>query len=98
MSRRILKFPIEVKGAEVEGVQIVQIPKGHEVLSAIEQNGLITLYAICDINAEYENVKIVVVGTGSQESFRLASIEHDRFLDTVKVDRFVWHIFIPRNY
>jgi hypothetical protein len=82
--KKIYKYNLEV-----EDSQIVSIPGG-EIISVIEQNGSISLYAITDSNKPPIDFEIQIIGTGSN-----APISEFNFLDTIKManGNLIFHIF-----
>lgn len=82
---RIYKYPLR------GDTPVIELPKGYQVISVINQRGVITLYAAVDPSKEAEKVQFFVVGTGwdISEEF-LAGTE---FISTVNCEPFVWHIF-----
>ena len=59
--KTIYKYPVEMTSAE----QIIELPKGSEVVSFVKKIDGIFLYAIVDASEqETENRKFVVCGTG----------------------------------
>lgn len=72
------------------GEQTITVPEGAKLLSAIEQENRITIYSLVeDPNARLSYRTVFIGGTGK-------SINHSRFskfLGTVKVGPFVWHVF-----
>ncbi|MFK7695381.1 hypothetical protein [Paenibacillus sp. HJGM_3] len=87
----IYKYPIDV----VHSVHRVETPASSTVISAIEQNGLIVIYVhVPDPYAPalWDGTKsILVLGTGCE--FDGPDFEEMRFINTVKVGVFVWHVF-----
>lgn len=59
--KTIYKYPIKMTGVE----QIIELPKGSEVVNFVKKIDGIFLYAIVDLNEQTtENRKFVVCGTG----------------------------------
>ena len=77
---------------KLEQEQIVNLPIGYEILSAKEQRGKIVIYAMINLGEkEYEKVVIRIVGTGGPEHSDFLRVY--KFIDTVMVGVYVWHIF-----
>ncbi|WP_135553297.1 DUF7352 domain-containing protein [Paenibacillus cymbidii] len=68
----------------------MELPLGAQVVSVIEQNGKIMLYAICDEMERMERRDLLVVGTGWK--IDLTDWPRVEPIGTVKVDPFVWHV------
>jgi hypothetical protein len=69
-----------------------------EVLSVIEQDGKIMLYTISDTELDYnlsnnQHLFFYVLGTGWDTD----RVDNMKFLATVKVGSFVWHVFYRRK-
>ena len=105
MSRRIYKYPLDIynEGTYVDGrIKEVRIFGFVNVLSVIEQNGDIVLYAIIDDTEAQEEIfegepvviRVAIIGTGHDGRGILNSRDW-YFLDTVKLnDNLIFHIFI----
>lgn len=93
----IYKYPLP----PFDAVQWVTMPSSSTVLSAIEQKGQIILYALVpDPNASSlwnSQKRILVLGTGQtfneDRENDIRPFDEMRFINTVKVGNFVWHIF-----
>ena len=91
----ILKFPIKRQPNEY-GAFNVMMPIGALILSVIEQNGDLMLYALCSVNTEkQEELPILVIGTGKE--IPEETYETHKFLGTVKQNSFVWHVLVPNE-
>lgn len=89
MSRRIFKYELKL-----DSVNIVAMPKGAEVISVIEQNNGIMVYAIVDPNeTKMEDKVFTIVGTGRDMTF---DADDYVFLGTVSMfeGRYIWHVFM----
>jgi len=89
MSRRIFKYELKL-----DSVNIVAMPKGAEVISVIEQNNGIMVYAIVDPNETKMVDKVfTIVGTGRDMTF---DADDYVFLGTVSMfeGRYIWHVFM----
>lgn len=62
------------------------------VLSAIEQNGEVVVYALDD-EGHNEDYFFHIVGTG----WDLDTLQHFKFLVSVKYGAFVWHVFYRKR-
>ena len=84
MALKIFKYPI--------GDDYSIMPVGAQILSAQEQGGILTLWAIVDDDVlEHEQRRIIVLGTGFDVPHYLSK---DNFISTVQAhDGLVWHIF-----
>lgn len=80
----IFKYPLLITA-----LQLVEMPIGSRVLAAQVQDGLPTLWAIHNQAEDKVNVEVRLVGTG--EAF---DVEDWKYIDTVQVGAFVWHIFM----
>jgi len=82
----IHKFPIEMANA-----QLISMPLESEILSVDIQNNIICLWALCSYGAcKMHERKILIFGTGSNTSDLDSFV---RFIGTVQLNGFVWHIF-----
>lgn len=83
----IYKYPIENMINEFE------LPVGARIIKAdYDPMGVMCLWAAVDTNVETESVKILKIGTGWPLDEYLQKYEM-AFIDTVKEDIYVWHIF-----
>lgn len=64
------------------------MPKGANIISCQNQDGKITLWAICNPDAEKEKRFFAVVNTG--EDFSNVSLN---FISTVQIGTYVYHVF-----
>lgn len=86
--KKIFKYPVEITDE-----QLLILPLGAKVLSAIEQDDNIVVYALVEPTVEFKkNVEIRIAGTGHNITFDLQKF---KFLSIVKTHggRFVWHVF-----
>ncbi|TGE05574.1 DUF7352 domain-containing protein [Hymenobacter fodinae] len=86
MPRTIHKYPLKPSGE-----QPLPLPRGSRVLSAVEQNNSIVVYAeVDDQQQETETHTLYVYGTGHV-------LDHNggaaKFIDTVKVGPYVFHVY-----
>lgn len=74
--------------------QTIDTRSGAIVLSAIEQNGSLVLYAMVDDQAVIEPLRVGIFGTGNP-----VLLAGDwRFVNTVPTaSGYVWHIFVERK-
>jgi hypothetical protein len=86
MDTRIWKYLLEVTD-----IQAIQIPVGSRILSADNQNGDLCLWAIVPTQNATEDRCIEIIGTGNPvlEAIGLTR----RFIGTVIMRPFVWHVF-----
>jgi len=86
--KRIYKY--ELKPQEM---QIISLPVGSKVLSVIEQNDTIMMYALVNIEEkETDKYYFTIYGTGHDISNGINTFE---FIDTVKLQggSLVFHVF-----
>lgn len=69
--------------------QIVTMPVGALGLSSQLQDGVITLWVLCESKAQMEERTIYIVGTGNPMPVSVVN-----FIDSVQQFPYVWHIFI----
>lgn len=85
---RIFKYPLKF-----EDEQVIKIPNLSRVLSVIEQDGILMLYAVVNdynLNRIDYPVKIFIRGTGHP----MFQANDACFIGTVPTTRgFVWHVF-----
>ena len=82
----IWKFELQVTDA-----QRVIMPEGAKLLSVGDQRGTLCLWALCDPSAGLEDRHIEIVGTGNPISQEVGIGR--RFIGTVLMEPFVWHVF-----
>ena len=80
---RIWKFPLAIGNSSV-----VLMPEDSKMLSVGNQNGVLCLWAVCEIEKKYVPHKFTVVGTG-----RLMPKQLGNFLGTAIVPPNVWHVY-----
>lgn len=96
--KRIYKYEVEALRESV-----VMMPKYAEILSTIEQNGKIIVYAIVDVDQEEVPYKFCVLGTGWDADIVSDSEDYDGskelyvHLGTLKIGVYVWHVFYDLN-
>ena len=86
--KKIFKYPIEIVDE-----QILVLPLGARILSAIEQFDSIVIYALVDPMVEFKkNIEIRVVDTGRDVTFDLQKF---KFLNSFSTYSGwdVWHVF-----
>ena len=89
--RKIFKYPLEVTD-----YQTIEIKSPAILLSAVEQNGQIVMYAIVD-DLEYGiPVDVRIIGTGNPIK---EDIENYKFLGTVSLmgGRLMFHVFASHS-
>ena len=69
--------------------QVLELPRGHEVLKVDEQDGTLVLWALVDVDEPKERVVLWIFGTGFCVPESLV-LYH---LGTVQMGQFVWHVF-----
>ena len=82
----IYKYPVNM----TQSFYYLQLPKNAIPLSVHEQNNQICLWAQVDPSQPIVNIPIHVVPTGGT----LPEYGDTKFIGTVHVDQFVFHIFI----
>jgi hypothetical protein len=82
----VWKYPLEITG-----VQTLRLPGGARVLSVVDQNETLTLYAWVDSEAPLRPRKIYVYGTG-----HFCPPTGAAFLGTVLLrgGSLAWHVFV----
>jgi hypothetical protein len=93
----IYKYPLQ----PYNSVQWLTVSSSSTIISAIEQDGQIVVYALIpDPDAEPvwdQQKRMLVLGTGqyfnADRENSIKPFEELRFINTVKVDPFVWHVF-----
>jgi hypothetical protein len=75
---------------ELEDQQSLVLPGHSKILTVIEQNNKIVLYAQVTNSKYYDHYTIFVRGTGHSIG------DSALYLNTVKIGIFVWHIFYKR--
>lgn len=78
----IYKFPLFLSLT-----QIVYMSQGAQILSVGEQKGELKLWAKVDTKKPTARRRINIVGTGFEAP------EDGKFLGTVQVNEYVWHVF-----
>lgn len=88
----IFKYPLKE-----EIVQEIELYSGSSILSAIEQDRQIVMYALTNPEVAEQGVKrkfiFQVIGTGWDHEAMNIDLIGFAFLDTVKIGGFVWHVF-----
>jgi uncharacterized protein len=86
--KKIFKYPIEVVDE-----QVLVLPLGAKVLSAIAQGDDLVVYALVEPIVEFKkNVEIRIAGTGHEIAFDLQKF---KFLNSISMygGRLIWHVF-----
>jgi hypothetical protein len=86
--KKIFKYPIEIVDA-----QVLVLPLGAKVVSAIAQGDDLVVYALVEPTVEFKkNVEIRIVGTGHDVTFDLQKF---KFLNSISTwgGRLIWHVF-----
>ncbi|MRM83380.1 hypothetical protein [Riemerella anatipestifer] len=89
MKKVIFKYSLQV-----EDEQIISMQKGAEILTVQEQHGKPCLWALANPEAEKEEVKLVMVGTG-----HIFNTKNLKYIGTCQlINRlFPVHIFVEEN-
>jgi len=78
---------------KIEDEQKVEMQKGSRIVKAANQHGKITLWYVCDPEAELTDETFYVVGTGQQ----LPDTFPGQYVDSVACEEFIWHIFFKQK-
>jgi hypothetical protein len=89
---KIFKYELPNPLPYSHAVAEVELPEGAWILKINDHNGSIQLWALVDPTAEKESRRFLVQGTG-HEITAVDSIEDLLYMDTAKVNGFVWHVF-----
>ena len=92
MTVKIFKYKIELIGK-----QEIELPYGARILSVINQQGNIVLYALIDPELPVIHThEIRIIGTGNEVTFETSDYT---FLGTVSIIRgeLIWHVFYKSN-
>ena len=73
-------------------IQTLTIPCMAKILSVANQNGKLCLWVMVQPANKTEERNIEIIGTG-----RSISVANRKFLDTVIMNPFVWHVFERLN-
>ena len=84
MRLQIWKFPLRVS----EEPFSIKMPKGAKILCAKNVGGTLCLYAVCDVEAEFEERSFRCIGTVWETSNVL-----EKYIGTIVDLPFVWHFF-----
>lgn len=88
----IFKYPLLE-----EAFQEIELYSGSSILSAIEQDRRIVVYALTNPEVAEQGTKrkfeFQVIGTGWNHEAMCIDLTGFAFLDTVKIGGFVWHVF-----
>lgn len=85
MGNIIYKYAINITDE-----QVIELPKGAEILTAQLQDKILQMWAIVNPNAEKQKRVIEIYGTGHPFPFGMAE---RKYIATVQKDGLVWHIF-----
>lgn len=86
MDFRIWKYCLEITE-----LQRVDMPADSQILSVANQNGTLCLWLLVDVSAKVSPRWFEIIGTGNRLNMNLG-IER-KFIGTVQIDAFVWHVF-----
>ena len=92
MNRTIWKYTLEIVDS-----QTIEVPGGSELLSVIEQNNELVLYALVNPSIPTQSFNVQIKGTGHPVDSTL--LLNYYFFGTVSTRNgsLVWHIFIERK-
>lgn len=82
---KIIKYELYVTD-----YQDVLIPQDAKILKIGEQNNNICVWALVNPENIVENVEFKIVGTGHETD----NLENYRYLDSLIMGIFVWHVFV----
>ena len=85
--KTIYKYPLKVTDS-----QYLQLPRGCHVLSAGNQDGELVLWAQVDTDQPLVPHQVLIYGTG--RPFELPGHRAYRYLNTVQMPPFVWHVWV----
>lgn len=85
MIRTIYKFSLDITD-----VQFIEMPEGAQILSAQNQSGNISLWALVDVEKPLEKRDIRIYGTGHPYEFNDSDA---KYISTVQQGPLAWHIF-----
>lgn len=80
----ILKYPLKVTDYQL--LEELQVTK---ILCAQVQDGTICFWAEVDSDIDSVNIEVIIVGTGQP----MSEMVNYKYLDTVQLNGFVWHIY-----
>jgi len=83
---RIWKYELELSS-----IQAIEMPVGAEILSVGNQEGILAIWAMVDATGDKEQRYIEIIGTGDQVPTGMG-VDH-KFIGTVLMSPFVWHVF-----
>ena len=85
--KTVYKFTLEFTD-----VQDIKMQKGAKILSVGVQRGIVCIWALVEPNAQKENRRFAIVGTGCEMTLNQY---FGKFIGTVLTegDALVWHIF-----
>jgi len=92
MSQAIWKFPLEIVDE-----QEIDMPIGAKIITVKNQNKKPCLWAICNVDSQYEKRKFKIYGTGHQhnliEGDYIGSVQIYHDMPNNSLMQFVWHVF-----
>lgn len=86
MRKKVYKYQLELKSH-----QVIEMPKGSQILTFQEQNGILTLWAIVDteeFKTEEREISIYATGYTIPDKCDVSN-----WIGTVQVGSLVWHVF-----
>lgn len=81
---RILKYKLNI-----QAIQSFVIPKNNKILCLKNQDDELTLWALVEEDGSESIINIYTFGTGQEIDHN----KHMTYIDTVMIDKFVWHVF-----
>lgn len=78
---------------KIEDEQKVPMQRGSRILKVAEQNGKVTLWYLCDCEAELTDETFYVIGTGQQ----LPDTFPGNYVGSCKCEEFIWHVFFKQK-
>lgn len=96
--KSIYKYKLNLISVE----QDIEMPKDAIVLSAgLDSNDDMCIWVAVDNKNEYEIQTIYILGTGWDIDFLIDFLEEEnkdlRFINTVRKDPYMWHIFVSER-
>lgn len=76
----------------VVDVQTIYIPRGAEILSVANQDGLLCMWFVCDPDGQPTKRTIEIIGTGHRFEANSTSLTR-KFIGTAIIGPFAWHVF-----
>lgn len=83
-----------------EGIieQNIKMPETAKILKVgLDPKGVPSIWAVVDTDTPPKERTLYVVPTGDNLKYYFAPEENVIYLDTIQIDKFIWHIFIKRE-